>query len=184
MGRAFPFCVHAHPAWGMLTHTLLHIHSLMLSSLNDNTLQMADSITCSTWVEKKCLRAYHWLQTYCLHCHINLIQKLSKGPLGFIYAFAFIFFYFRGEERNTYDTLACTTDFLQWALKTAGETHYHFLSRANDTHLVQPQSKVMEKNEDYKFEVSSSYSWLKLPTIHTVPNQKLKCGFITGRQPS
>lgn len=37
-------------------------------------------------------RAYHWLQTYCLHCHINLIQKLSKGPLSFTSAFTFFFF--------------------------------------------------------------------------------------------
>lgn len=42
-------------------------------------------------------RAYHWLQTYCLHCHINLIQKLSKGPLRFIPAL-FVLFYFWKER--------------------------------------------------------------------------------------
>lgn len=54
--------------------------------------------TCSA-SGKMSKRAYHWLQTYCLHCHINLIQKLSKGPLSFISAFTFVFFLFlEGEE--------------------------------------------------------------------------------------
>lgn len=73
--------------------------------------------TCSA-SGKRSKRAYHWLQTYCLHCHINLIQKLSKGPLSFISAFTFILLsYFWRERRQSYDSVTRTTDCLQSALQ-------------------------------------------------------------------
>lgn len=44
--------------------------------------------------------------------------------------------------------------------------------------------KLMEKDDGYKTEVSISYPHLKSPIVHTVSNQKLKCSYKTGRQPS
>lgn len=98
-------CTHAQPRVALgHTHSCCSSRTLSHTHMSTHTL----ALFCSKWqtfcrwlilyhvapkTGKMSKRAYHWLQTYCLHCHINLIQKLSKGPLRFISAFAFIFIF-------------------------------------------------------------------------------------------
>lgn len=124
-GAVRPVHVHTGPGARARTHTRAHFltgaHTCSPPSVT-NILHVTDSIACSTWGRKMSKRSYHWLQTYCLHCHINLIQKLSKGPLRFISAFTFIFYFWR-ERSHSCDFLTCTTDFLQYNLSnTAGDS--------------------------------------------------------------
>ena len=116
------FCVHTRPAWGRTgahrcapTHSNTHMHSL--TCVHTHSRFFSQWQTSYRWptlyhiapeLGKMPKKAYHWLQTYCLHCHINLIQKLSKGPLRFISASAFVFYFWR-ERSYSYDFSHCTT---------------------------------------------------------------------------
>lgn len=157
--RSFPKVhVHAQPRVAPIctphaqahTHTRAHTHTLLLSMAN--ILQMADLEHVAPELEKMSKRAYHWLQTYCLHCHINLIQKLSKGPLRFISAYAFIFYFWR-ERRHSYDFVTCTTDSgregLQW------HCWWHAVTMLGPIYTTS-KAKFMEKDDGYKFEVNIS----------------------------
>lgn len=89
---------------------------------------------------KRCLTAYHWLQTYCLHRHINLIQKLSKGPLVFIHISAATFYF--GKERSSKPRISTNS---YWLLKKGNiDNKPHHLCGTNDIYPF-PKEKVKQR---------------------------------------
>ena len=133
-------CVHA--CSHTLSHEHTHTHWCSLCSKWQTFCRWLILYHVAPKIGKMSKRAYHWLQTYCLHCHINLIQKLSKGPLRFISAFAFIFiFEGRGDTPMIFSHVLHKT----FCSKNFGNTAVDNPTSLSGTYSLHLHSKIHNK---------------------------------------